>query len=102
MKLYYTNSMMINVKNRNMATVRKTLTFTDQQDKWIKAQIEAGEFTNESEYIRHLIRSDQARNSKFLELKTANQVGLDSGISERAIPEIMNEVEERMKADGRL
>lgn len=85
-----------------MATVRKTLTFTEQQDKWIKAQIEAGEFTNESEYIRHLIRSDQARNSKFLELKTAIQEGIDSGTSERTIPGIMKEVEERMKADGRL
>lgn len=85
-----------------MGTIRKTLTFTDQQDKWIKSQIEAGEFTNESEYVRHLIRTDQARNSKFIELKTAIQEGLDSGVSERTISEIIKEVEERMKADGRL
>lgn len=85
-----------------MGRIRKTLTFTDQQDKWIKAQIEAGEFTNESEYVRHLIRSDQARSSKFVELKAAIQAGIDSGVSERTIPEIMKEVEERMKADGRL
>lgn len=85
-----------------MGTIRKTLTFTDQQDKWIKSQIEAGEFTNESEYIRHLIRTDQARNSKFIELKTAIQEGIDSGVSERTVSEIMKEVEERMKADGRL
>lgn len=31
-----------------MGTIRKTLTFTDQQDKWNEAQIKAGEFTNES------------------------------------------------------
>lgn len=85
-----------------MATIRKTLTFTDQQDKWIKAQIEAGEFTNESEYVRHLIRQDQAKNSKFLELREAIQKGIDSGISERSLPEIMKEVEARMKEDGRL
>ncbi|PZX50727.1 antitoxin ParD1/3/4 [Algoriphagus ratkowskyi] len=85
-----------------MGTVRKTLTFTDQQDKWIKSQIQAGEFTNESEYVRHLIRTDQARNSKFIELKAAIQEGIDSGVSERTISEIMKEVEERMKADGRL
>ncbi|WP_394335245.1 type II toxin-antitoxin system ParD family antitoxin [Algoriphagus antarcticus] len=78
------------------------MTFTEQQDKWIKAQIEAGEFTNESEYVRHLIRSDQARNSKFVQLKAAIQAGIDSGVSERTIPEIMKEVEERMKADERL
>lgn len=85
-----------------MGTVRKTLTFTDQQDKWIKAQIKAGEFTNESEYVRHLIRLDQSKNQKFLELKAAIQEGIDSGVSERTIPEIMKAVEEQMKADGRL
>ena len=85
-----------------MATIRKTLTFTDQQDKWIKSQIEAGEFTKESEYNRHLIRTDHARNSKFVELKTAIQAGIDSGHSERTVSEIMKKVEEQMRADGCL
>jgi len=44
-----------------MGTTRKTITVTDQQDEWIKAQIEGGDFTNDSEYIRNLIRLDQAR-----------------------------------------
>ena len=44
-----------------MGTTRKTITITDQQDQWIKAQIERGDFTNDSEYIRDLIRRDQAR-----------------------------------------
>ena len=43
-----------------MTTTRKTITVTDQQDNWIKARIAAGEFTNDSEYIRDLIRRDQA------------------------------------------
>jgi antitoxin ParD1/3/4 len=85
-----------------MGTIRKTVTFTDQQDKWIKAQIEAGEFTNDSEYLRYLVRQDQSKNAKFLELKAAIQKGLDSGVSEKNIPGIMKEVEERMKRDGRL
>ena len=41
-----------------MGTTRKTITVTDQQDKWIKTQIEGGDFTNDSEYIRDLIRSE--------------------------------------------
>jgi len=85
-----------------MATVRKTITFTDQQDKWIKAQITAGEFTNDSEYLRHLVRQDQSKNTKFASLKMAIEKGLESGISERTIPDIMKKVEDRMKADGRL
>ena len=31
------------------------------QDRWIKAQIEAGHYTNDSEYIRDLIRRDKDR-----------------------------------------
>ncbi|MFT5437932.1 MAG: antitoxin ParD1/3/4 [Ulvibacter sp.] len=85
-----------------MGTIRKTVTFTEQQDKWIKAQIEAGEFTNDSEYLRNLVRIDQANNLKFLSLKTKLIEGLESGISSKSLPDIMKEVEARMKEDGRL
>lgn len=44
-----------------MGTLRKTITLTDQQDSWIKAQIHAGHYTNDSEYIRDLIRREQER-----------------------------------------
>ena len=44
-----------------MSTVRKTITLTDQQDSWVKAQINAGFYTNDSEYIRDLIRRDKER-----------------------------------------
>jgi antitoxin ParD1/3/4 len=48
-----------------MGTTRKTITVTDQQDEWIKAQIAAGDFTNDSEYVRDLIRRDQARSAEI-------------------------------------
>ena len=85
-----------------MATIRKTVTFTEQQDKWIKAQIKAGEYTNDSEYIRNLVRQDQINNAKFLSLKTKLIDGIESGISTKSLPEIMKEVEARMQEDGRL
>lgn len=85
-----------------MATIRKTVTFTEQQDKWIKAQIEAGEYTNDSEYLRNLVRQDQAKNAKFLSLKTKLMEGLESGVSTKSLPEIMKEVETRMCEDERL
>ncbi|OQW71031.1 MAG: addiction module antitoxin [Proteobacteria bacterium ST_bin13] len=44
-----------------MATVRKTITVSVQQDAWIAAQIEAGRYTNDSEAIRDLIRREQER-----------------------------------------
>lgn len=85
-----------------MGTVRKTITLTDLQDGWIKAQIVAGRFTNDSEYIRDLIRRDQERSAEFEALRTAVQEGLDSGPSEKTVPSIMKEVEARLRSDGRL
>lgn len=85
-----------------MGTVRKTITLSEQQDQWVKAQIAAGDFTNDSEYIRNLIRRDQEQNAKFLALKAAIREGLSSGVSDKTVPQIMEEVEVRLRADGRL
>ena len=85
-----------------MSTIRKTITFTEKQDKWIKSRIAIGEFTNDSEYLRDLVRRDQTKNAKFSALKAAITEGMDSGISDKSVPDIMKEVEKRMQADGRL
>ncbi len=62
-----------------MGTTRKTITVTDQQDKWIKAQIEGGDFTNDSEYIRDLIRRDQTRNAEISVIRDELIKGEHSG-----------------------
>ncbi len=62
-----------------MATVRKTITLTAQQDDWIKAQIEAGRFTNDSEYIRDLIRREQERGVEIEAIRNALIEGERSG-----------------------
>jgi antitoxin ParD1/3/4 len=81
---------------------RKTITLTDKQDQWIKAQIAASEYTNDSEYIRDLVRRDQEENAKFLALKQAIHEGLGSGVSDKSVTDIMEEVESRLRADSRL
>ena len=85
-----------------MGAIRKTITLTKKQDNWIKKRIEAGEFTNDSEYLRALVQRDQEHNVKLLAIKSAIQEGIDSGISKRTVPEIMKVVEDKMRADGRL
>ena len=44
-----------------MSTVQRTITVTKQQDEWIEEQVASGRFTNDSDYIRDLIRRDQER-----------------------------------------
>ena len=54
-----------------MAAVRKTIALTDQQDAWIKAQIAAGRYTNDSEFIRDLSRRDQERSAELDAVRAA-------------------------------
>ncbi len=62
-----------------MGTVRKTITLTDKQNSWIKAQIDAGHYTNDSEYIRDLIRREQERSAEMETIRAALIEGETSG-----------------------
>jgi antitoxin ParD1/3/4 len=78
-----------------MATVRKTITLTDAQNDWIKAQVESGDYTNDSEYLRDLIRREQEKASA---LKAALEEGLASGTSNRSLDDVWAAAEARYKA----
>ena len=79
-----------------MCTVRKTITLTDQQDHWVKAQIEAGHYTNDSEYIRDLIRREQARTAQTEAIRAALIEGENSGPAQ---PFDLEAFKARMKAE---
>ena len=81
-----------------MALVKKSITVTDRQEKWIRAQIDSGEYGNDSEYFRDLIRRDQEQNARFRALKEAIQDGLESGLSDKTVKEVWAEAEQRYRA----
>ena len=81
-----------------MALVKKSITVTDRQDRWIRAQIASGEYGNESEYIRDLLRRDQEQNAQFRALKEAVQGGLESGVGDKTVREVWVEAEQRYRA----
>jgi antitoxin ParD1/3/4 len=80
-----------------MATVRKTVTLTDAQDDWIKAQVASGDYTNDSEYFRDLIRRDQEKASA---LRAAIDEGLTSGRDSRSLDDIWAAAEARYRASN--
>lgn len=85
-----------------MATVRKSITFTDKLNDWMQALITEGEYANESEYVRDLVRRDRERNAKFKALKAAIQEGIDSGVSDKSVSGIMKEVEDKLRENGQI
>lgn len=62
-----------------MSMHRKTITLTEQQDAWVKGQIESGHFGNDSEYIRDLIRRDRQAQERLATLRQALAEGESSG-----------------------
>ena len=80
-----------------MALVKKSITVTDRQERWIRAQVASGEYGNDSEYLRDLIRRDQEQNATFRALKEAIQEGLESGTSDKTLKEIWAEAEMRYR-----
>ncbi len=62
-----------------MSTIRKTITLTAHHDDWIKRQIVAGHYTNDSECVRDLIRRAQAQDDDVLAIRAALLEGERSG-----------------------
>lgn len=71
-----------------MATVRKTITITEQQDAWIAAQVDAGDYADDSEAIRDLIRREQERRFGIETVRDALSEGEESGaaVSRSTLP----------------
>lgn len=74
-----------------MAVIRKSITFTEQQDAFVKSLIEQGFYTNDSEYIRDIIRKDQERRKRIVDLNDALIEGIESGSTDATIDSIWEE-----------
>lgn len=65
-----------------MSVVRRAISITEQQDAWIKDRIASGQYANQSEYIRDLIRRDQADQVETEAIRAALAEAEESGPSE--------------------
>lgn len=61
----------------DMATMNISL--PDSMRKWVEAKTESGQYSNNSDYVRDLIRKDQERSDKINKLQAAIDQGLVSG-----------------------
>lgn len=60
-----------------MATMNISL--PDPMRDWVEAQIKTGQYANNSDYLRDLIRKDQRNREKLKVLQEAITQGFDSG-----------------------
>lgn len=70
-----------------MATMNVSL--PDPMKDWVEAQARTGRYSNASDYVRDLIRRDQERAQGLAELQRLITDGLESGVSDRPIGEVL-------------
>ena len=82
-----------------MPMVKKSISVTNRQDDWIKAQIATGHFGNESEVVRELIRERQVREqetpAEIEAIRAALIEGEQSGFTHSSVDEIWEEARKR-------
>lgn len=79
-----------------MATMNVSL--PDQMKAWVESQTTSGRYGNASDYIRDLIRKDQERSEKLVQLQQLVDEGIASGVSLRSMEEILAEARRRAAA----
>ncbi|MGO4622864.1 type II toxin-antitoxin system ParD family antitoxin [Ensifer sp. 2YAB10] len=69
-----------------MATMNVSL--PDLMKDWVEAQAKTGRYSNASDYVRDLIRRDQARTDKITEMQRFVDDGIKSGVGTRSKDEL--------------
>ena len=86
-----------------MTLVTKTISVTEQQDNWIKAQMKLGNRNDESEFIREMIEEFQLRSQEseqdIAALREALLKGERSGRGSRTPQEIKDSVIRRFVSE---
>lgn len=60
----------------------------DPMKDWVEAQARTGQYSNASDYVRDLIRRDQARSDKIAGMQRFVEDGLKSGVGSRSKGEL--------------
>ena len=76
-----------------MSMTRKTITISAAMDDWVKHQIDTGQYGNDSEYFRDLIRHDQEKQEKLEALRAAINAGRQSGVSDKTMSDVLSDVQ---------
>ena len=72
-----------------MATMNVSL--PDAMKDWVEAQARSGRYGNASDYVRDLIRHDQARQDKIAHMQSLVDEALESGVSNKSVADILNQ-----------
>jgi antitoxin ParD1/3/4 len=83
-----------------MATMNVSL--PDPMKEWVEAQSQTGRYSNASDYVRDLIRRDQARADKAAAMQALVSEALESGVSAHSMRDILQAARLKARQDDGL
>ncbi|MDZ4761504.1 MAG: type II toxin-antitoxin system ParD family antitoxin [Alphaproteobacteria bacterium] len=75
--------------------IRKTISMPDAMGDYIEDRVKSGQYGNDSEYIRDLVRRDQERAEANEKFRIMVDEASASGVSDRTVEEIFQAAVER-------
>jgi len=85
-----------------MPMVKKSITLTNQQDERIQAEIAAGNYGTDSEYIREAIREKQSRMDEIDYIRAKLIRAEQSGFVDKTQEEMLEGFKQKARQDGKL
>ena len=85
-----------------MPMIKKSITVTDQQEKWIQSQMASGKYGTDSELIREALREKQMRMNEIDYIRAKLIEAEEGGFSKRTADEILAKSKEEMQRNGDL
>ncbi len=80
--------------------IKKSISLTDKQNEWVKSQISSGDYGNDSEVIRDLIRQKQARNAELQYTRLSLIEAEQSVFSDKTAEEIRQDTKAKLKTNA--
>ncbi len=84
-----------------MPMVKKSITVTDQQDKWLQSQMATGNYGTDSEIIREALREKQMRMAEVEAIRAKLIAAEQSGFSEKTPDQMLAGFKDKARQDGK-
>jgi antitoxin ParD1/3/4 len=78
-----------------MPMVKRTYSITETLDQYVKVRVKSGEYATDSEYLRELIRRDQAENKEIAYIRSKLISAEQRGFTDRTRDQILVRIKER-------
>jgi antitoxin ParD1/3/4 len=82
--------------------VRQSISFTAPNDKWLNSLVESEEYSSKSEIVNDLIRKARERQEAIEKVREKLIKAEQSGFTNKTPEEILAEIKEKLRVNGKL